>query len=194
MEIKEIQIGRIKNNEENPRKISNEAFEKLVKSIKDMPSMSKIREVVVDKSMVTLGGNQRLKAYKEAGFKKVTVKVVSEKDFEEELSRDGATWEAIKKEFIVKDNVEFGKWAKDLLGEFGYSDDEMAGWGAEKDEWIENEEIEYTPNFTPSASNSEMTQEQMDKKEALLNAQMQTEKTLKTVVCPHCFEEFSIDE
>lgn len=192
METKEIQIGRIKNNEENPRTISSKAFETLVKSIQDMPSMSKIRPLVVDKKMITLGGNQRLKAYKEAGFKKVTVTIVSEKDFEFELSQEGATWESIKKEFIVKDNVEFGKWAKELLGEFGYSEEEMEGWGADENDFGE-EEI-YLPNKNPSASNTEMTQEQMDKKEELLASQMHTETTLKTVVCPHCFEEFKIDE
>jgi len=192
MEIKEIQIGRIKNNEENPRIISEENFQKLVKQIVEMPSMNKLREILVDEDMVALGGNQRLKAYREAGWKKIQIKKVSPEDFAFELSQEGATWEKVKKRIIVADNKEFGEWAKSLIIDFGF-EETMDEVGIGREEWDE-EEISFEPNYNPSASNHKMTQEQMDKKEEVLKAQMTMEHTTKKVVCPHCFEEFEIDK
>ena len=66
-------IKKVKGNKANPRYIKEEAFEKLVKSIKEFPQMLEIRPIVVNEEMVTLGGNMRLKACKEAGLKKVPV-------------------------------------------------------------------------------------------------------------------------
>ena len=91
-----VKISKVKPNESNPRFIKDNKFKKLVKSIKDFPEMLKLRPIVVNKDLVVLGGNMRLKACKEAGLKEVYI-----------LKADDLTEEQ-QQEFIVKDNVGFG--------------------------------------------------------------------------------------
>ena len=98
-----VKISKVKPNETNPRFIKDSKFKKLVKSIKEFPEMLKLRPIVVNKDMVVLGGNMRLKACKEAGLKEVYI-----------LKADDLTEEQ-QKEFIVKDNVGFGEWDWDIL-------------------------------------------------------------------------------
>lgn len=93
----EIDIKKLKPNPNNPRIIKDEKFKKLVQSLKDLPEMAKVRPIVVNQDMIVLGGNMRLKAMQEAGWKKAPVEVV---DWEEEKQR----------QFIIKDNVGFGEW------------------------------------------------------------------------------------
>ena len=85
-----VKISEIKPNKNNPRIIRDEKFAKLVKSLKDFPEMAKVRPIVVNKEMVVLGGNMRLKAMKEAGWKEAPVEIV---DWNEEKQR----------EFIIKE-------------------------------------------------------------------------------------------
>ena len=99
-----VKIGKVKPNEDNPRFIKEDKFKKLVKSIKEFPEMLKLRPIVVNKDMIVLGGNMRLKACAEAGLKEVYI-----------LKAEGLTEEQ-EREFIVKDNVGFGEWDWDILG------------------------------------------------------------------------------
>ena len=92
-----LPIGKIKANPNNPRTIKDDKFFKLVQSLKDLPEMAKVRPVVVNQDMVVLGGNMRLKAMKEAGWKEAPVEIV---DWDEDKQR----------QFIIKDNVGFGEW------------------------------------------------------------------------------------
>lgn len=101
--IKEVPINQVKINPNNPRIIRDEKFKSLVQSIKDFPEMLKIRPIVVNKDMVVLGGNMRLKACKEAGFKNVWI--ISAADLSPEKQR----------EFIIKDNVSGGEWDWNLI-------------------------------------------------------------------------------
>jgi DNA modification methylase len=98
-----ISLNEIKNNPNNPRLVKDDKFKKLVKSIKEFPEMLKIRPIVVNKDMIVLGGNMRLKACKEAGLKEVPI--IRAENLTEEQQR----------EFIIKDNVGFGEWDWDLL-------------------------------------------------------------------------------
>jgi DNA modification methylase len=100
---KKVKISEIKNNTNNPRIIKDDKFKKLVKSIKEFPQMLEKRPIVVDETMMVLGGNMRLKACIEAGLKEVWIDVA-----------EGWTEEQ-KQEFIVKDNVGFGEWDWDTL-------------------------------------------------------------------------------
>jgi hypothetical protein len=100
----QVKISKVKGNPNNPRIIKNDKFKKLVKSIKEFPEMLKLRPIVVDEDMIVLGGNMRLKASKEAGLKEVWI------DIAEGLTEDQ------KKEFVVKDNVNFGEWDWAMLG------------------------------------------------------------------------------
>ena len=113
-----VKINKVKPNEKNPRLIKDSKFKKLVTSIKEFPEMLKLRPIVVNKDMVVLGGNMRLKACKEAGLKEVYV-----------LKADDLTEEQ-QKEFIVKDNVGFGEWDWDILAN-EWDVDLLEEWGLE---------------------------------------------------------------
>jgi ParB-like chromosome segregation protein Spo0J len=113
-----INIQEVRPNENNPRFIKDYKFKKLVKSIKEFPQMLKLRPIVVNSDMVVLGGNMRLKACKEAGLKEVWV-----------LKADDLT-EQQQKEFIVKDNVGFGEWDWDVLGN-EWNTQQLEDWGME---------------------------------------------------------------
>lgn len=113
-----INIQEVRPNENNPRFIKDYKFKKLVKSIKEFPQMLKLRPIVVNSDMVVLGGNMRLKACKEAGLKEVWV-----------LKADDLT-EQQQREFIVKDNVGFGEWDWDILGN-EWDTQQLEDWGME---------------------------------------------------------------
>jgi hypothetical protein len=111
-----INIQEVKPNQNNPRFIKDYKFKKLVKSIKEFPEMLKLRPIVVNSDMVVLGGNMRLKACKEAGLKEVWI-----------LKADELT-EQQQREFIVKDNVGFGEWDWDVLGN-EWNVQQLEDWG-----------------------------------------------------------------
>ena len=101
--IKQVKITELKKNPANPRLIKDYKYKKLVKSLKDFPQMLELRPIVVDKDMVILGGNMRYRASIEAGLSKVWIKIA------DNLTEDQ------KKEFIIKDNSNFGEWDWDTL-------------------------------------------------------------------------------
>ncbi len=113
-----IDISKIKENLENPRLIKDLKFKKLVKSIKEFPEMLEKRPIVVDEDMKVLGGNMRLKACKEAGLKKIDVLVAKEWD------------EKQKKEFIIKDNLNYGEWDWDDLAN-DWDVENLRDWGVD---------------------------------------------------------------
>lgn len=100
--MKLINISEIKPNPSNPRLIKDYKFQQLKKSLEDFPDMANVRPIVVNKEMVVLGGNMRLKAMQAAGWKQVPVEVV---DWPEEKQR----------QFIIKDNIGFGEWDWELI-------------------------------------------------------------------------------
>jgi ParB-like chromosome segregation protein Spo0J len=106
MKIETLSIEKILENKDNPRVIKDDKFKQLVKSIKNFPQMLQIRPIVIDDDNVVLGGNMRLKACKEAGFKEIFIIKASN------LTEDQ------KKEFILKDNQSYGEWNTKLLSEW----------------------------------------------------------------------------
>jgi len=110
-----VKISEVKNNPNNPRLIKDDKFKKLVQSLKDLPEMAEVRPIVVNTDMVVLGGNMRLKAMKEAGWKEVPVEVV---DWDEDK----------QKQFIIKDNVRFGEWDWEQLAN-EWDAEELNAWG-----------------------------------------------------------------
>jgi len=116
MEVKEVKIGLIKSNPNNPRIIKDEKFAKLVESIKSFPEMLKLRPIVVNEDMIVLGGNMRLKACKEAGLKVVPIIKANDLSIEKQ------------KEFIIKDNVGFGEWDWEMLAN-EWDSKELEEWG-----------------------------------------------------------------
>lgn len=105
----------IKLNPSNPRVIKDGNFKKLVKSLKEFPEMASVREVVVNKDHMILGGNMRFKAMLEAGWTNIPVKIV---DWDESKQR----------EFVIKDNASFGEWDWDELAN-QYEADTLTDWG-----------------------------------------------------------------
>ena len=101
--LDDFPVKDIKANVLNPRIIRDKKFEDLKRSIQDLPQMLSLREIVVDEDCVVLGGNMRLKALKDLKFKKTNV----------------VMWKGLtpdeKKEFIIKDNANYGNWDWDIL-------------------------------------------------------------------------------
>ena len=128
-----VKISKVKPNETNPRFIKDNKFKKLVKSIKEFPEMLKLRPIVVNKDMVVLGGNMRLKACKEAGLKDVWI-----------LKADNLTEEQ-QKEFIVKDNVGFGEWDWDILAN-QWDNVQLKDWGM--DVWQPEEDVSNNVDYS----------------------------------------------
>jgi hypothetical protein len=114
-EVKVVKINDIKSNPNNPRIIKDDKFKKLVESIKSFPEMANVRPIVVNKDMIVLGGNMRLKAMKEAGWKEAPIQIV---DWDEQK----------QKEFIVKDNVGYGEWDWDDLAN-NWDEQLLTEWG-----------------------------------------------------------------
>ena len=62
MKTEQVKITQIKTNSANPRSITGDKFNRLVDSILVFPKMLELRPIVVDSTMVALGGNQRKQA------------------------------------------------------------------------------------------------------------------------------------
>lgn len=114
-EKKVLKPDQIKSNPNNPRIIKDDKFQKLVQSLKDFPEMADVREVVVNKDHMILGGNMRFRAMIEAGWKEIPVVIV---DWSEDKQR----------EFIIKDNVSGGEWDWDMLAN-EWDQTELDLWG-----------------------------------------------------------------
>lgn len=152
MKTEEIALSRVVENEENPRTITTEKFQKLVKSILVFPRMLTLRPIVVDETFKVLGGNMRLKALRHiTTMQEDGILAKLEEDThltEAERNLDIAYWrlwqkkptativkaddltEAQKKEFIIKDNVGFGDWDTNMLAN-AWNTDLLKDWGVE---------------------------------------------------------------
>ena len=115
--------------ERNPRKISKENMEKLVKSIKANPDYFEARPIICSDrtgKLVIIAGNQRLRAAKTAGLSEVPVVVLH--GLSEERER----------EITIRDNVELGEWDFDML-ESDWDAEDLQEWGV--DEFKPHKEI-----------------------------------------------------
>ena len=143
-----LKINELILNKDNPRIIKDDKFKKLVKSIKEFPEMLELRPIVIDENNIILGGNMRTRACIKAGLKEVPVKIAK-----------GLTEEQ-KKEFIIKDNVGFGEWEWDILGN-EWNTKELDDWGL--DVWQNTDDI-IQPEFDENIN-------------------------IETKNCPHCGKE-----
>jgi hypothetical protein len=108
--------------------------------------MMELRPMVVNSDMVVLGGNMRLKALKEAGYKEVPDEWVK--------SAESLTEEE-QRRFIIADNVGFGEHDWDMLAN-EWDAVELEAWGLDMPE-IKNpktegeiffsEELDYQSNY-----------------------------------------------
>ena len=114
-----MKLSYIKPNPNNPRLIKDEKFQKLVNSIREFPKMMELRPMVVNSDNIVLGGNMRLKALKELGYKDIPDEwVKSAKDLTEDETR----------RFIIADNVGFGEHDWEVLKN-EWDVNELNDWG-----------------------------------------------------------------
>ena len=149
-----MKLSDIKMNPSNPRVIKDERFEKLKKSISEFPAMLALRPLVINSDNVVLGGNMRLKALKELGYKDIS---------DEWVKRADALTDEEQRRFIIADNVGFGEhdWAM-LATE--WDTDELSDWGLDIPNWsagmdensMTDEDVDTEEEFDPVGSASEL--------------------------------------
>jgi len=127
--VSKMNISDLKLNDHNPRDITIEQKEKLKKSLIDFPDMLEARPLIIDENNVVLGGNMRLRVLQELGYTEVPVKKV-----------EGWT-DKQKKEFIIKDNVSYGQWDWEVLGN-EWEADELRSWGLFIPNW--EQDVDYS--------------------------------------------------
>lgn len=136
--------GQIPDVPTNPRTIRPEKYEALKKSLTDSPEMLGFREIVAfpyDGRLVVVDGNMRTRALRELGYTEVPVKILPEDTPAEKL-----------REYVMKDNYEYGENDQSLLAEWDL--DELDDWGMDDiimDD-IPEEEIEEGVEETQSIS------------------------------------------
>lgn len=114
-----MKISEIKLNPNNPRIIKDDRFKKLVKSIEEFPKMMELRPMVINQDNIVLGGNMRLKAIKELGYKEIPDSWVKRAD---ELTEEE------QRRFIIADNVGFGEHDWEMLAN-EWDVEELGEWG-----------------------------------------------------------------
>lgn len=124
----EVNKGQVEGIPSNPRRLDDDAFAKLKKSIEERPGMLALRELCVyphGNKFVVLGGNMRLRAMRELKYKEAPCKVIPEDTPVDEL-----------KAFVVVDNSSFGAWDYDALAN-EWDDLPLQDWGVPA--WKEEE-------------------------------------------------------
>lgn len=128
--LKKIQTnnGQIDGLPKNPRFIRDSRFDQLKTSLRDLPMMTKLREIIVypqNGAFVTIGGNMRLRAARDLGWKELPCKIL-----------DKDTPIQILAEIAIKDNVPFGNDDYDILAN-EWTDFPLTDWGIEFPELID---------------------------------------------------------
>lgn len=144
---------------QNPRRIGKEQFERLVKSIKEDGFHQRI---LVDVDNVIIGGHQRKKALKAAGFK--------DSDIIKVLKPERKLTEEEFKRLNIRDNGSFGEWDMDSLANLDLEIEELIDWGVPEGLF---KDIEFTPQL-----------EEVAPKDANL-----IDKTTNKHTCPACGHE-----
>lgn len=176
METKLTELSNVHVNKKNPRTISADKFKKLINSLLSLPKMLEIRPIAVDGKGVALGGNMRFRALSEIAkmtendlrTRLDTIRDVKKKTAAERKALldywvkwvakpvvpvvDASTLTpAEQKEFIIKDNGDFGQWDYDALTNEWNADD-LNDWGV--DVW-QNKEVDEVFGASDTATPSE---------------------------------------
>lgn len=142
-----MKFSKVKKNPENPRYIPDEKFEQMKLSIVQFPEMLKYRPIVVKKDATALGGNMRLEGLKvlhkegfdeyfpenftraQIAYRQSCYAAIRKGEFLSEwIARAEDLTDEQQKEFIIKDNIPYGKWDNDLI-EIHFKDLPLAAWG-----------------------------------------------------------------
>tara|TARA_R110000822_G_scaffold149190_1_gene288279 strand:+ start:1804 stop:2532 length:729 start_codon:yes stop_codon:yes gene_type:complete len=95
-------LSKLRKHPDNPRLIKGDKYKLLINSIIEDPDFLEKRPLIVNKDLVVIGGNMRLEACRELGWKETWI---DESDWTEEKQR----------RFLIKDNSNFGEWDYDTL-------------------------------------------------------------------------------
>mgnify|MGYP003403002442 FL=1 len=172
-------VGNIKPHPNNPREIKDEKFKQLVKSIQDFPEMLSLRPLVcytdtVDSKLIIIGGNQRYAAAIELGYTELPVMTA------DDLSP------AQRNEFLIKDNLSYGDWDKEILKD--WAPESLDDWG------VELPQLHFSPTYNPTPSSGSMTDEKLQHAGNDLAGAFKHERAKYEVCCPNCTEIFFIDK
>lgn len=166
MEIKNLKLADLRLNPTNPREVVEEKYKQLIDSILVFPKMLELRPVVHNARREVLGGNMRLRALQDIaqmsledikarlecleGYRsKPQAERVALLEFWQRwldspyapaASAEGLT-DAEQQEFIIKDNLSFGKWDWEALAN-DWDEEQLGEWGL--DVW-QPEQEEETP-------------------------------------------------
>jgi len=170
-----VPLGVVKPNPSNPRSIEDNRLKKLAECMREKPKVLKAKPIIVNKDMVILGGNQRFKAAKLAGLDSVWI--LNADDIEDQEQRD----------VIISDNVDFGKWDRDLMKAFGYSDNEIFEAGGEEVDFMRmgqealgvSEEKNMNENSIPS---EDLPEPDVDESDLAQRYETYQNNTIKQVV------------
>ena len=190
MKIQEIEIDKIKPYKDNPRKNLN--VTKVAKSIKDFGFQ---QPIVVDKNMIIIVGHTRYEASKSLNLKTVPViiadltplKAKAYRIADNRLNED-SSWNLglLNKEFgdlldVNYDLSNLGFYEKEL-------EDIITG--------VEKADIDvYVPKLEPGASNNQITDKNIEKAQDNENNKFQNKNvSTRNIICPSCYEEFSIND
>lgn len=132
-----VEYKKLEDLDHNPRIISKENMNKLVKSIKNNPDYFEARPIICSDRTgknIIIAGNQRLRAAGIAGLSEVPVVVLHGLDEEKE------------REIIIRDNVNNGEWDFDILAN-EWDIDDLEKWGVDniKKSISDEKEIEEKP-------------------------------------------------
>lgn len=137
---KTVKVKDLRPYERNPRRITEDDFNRLKDSLKRNGYHQRI---LVMNDLSVIGGHQRIRALQELGIKEVKVLFPDQEISEEQF-----------KEIMVRDNLFYGQWDFDILSS-DFEQEQLAEWGMPK-EWL--------PNFAPA---TEEEQGKLDEKEEI---------------------------
>lgn len=152
-ESEKVLLAQLRENDENPRVITEDNLQKLIRSILIFPTMLDIRKIVLNADNVIIGGNMRFRALS-------AILAMSDEELSKQIDRaaqgrqktDGEIlaieeqwkqWrlqpevEVIRADFtdteipqfVIKDNVSAGEWDMDALESFDNAD--LEEWGVQ---------------------------------------------------------------
>ena len=114
-----MKLSNLRLNENNPRTIKDDAFEKLCASISAFPKMMEYRPIIINDENIILGGNMRFRALLHLGFETVPNNWVKKAS---DLTPDEQS------RFVIQDNISGGEWDWDALANEWELED-LENWG-----------------------------------------------------------------
>ena len=168
----ELNTGQLEGLPKNPRFIKSERYTALKKSIEDAPELLEARTLLVypldNGHYIVIGGNMRLRACTELGFKELPCYVFPKETPVEKLS-----------EYIIKDNVAFGDVDWNLIAN-EWDTGDLEDWGMKLPSFLEGGDFELGDFF-----DKEKEDEQKAEKEKCAEIK---------ITCPADFTDEQVDE